>query len=710
MIGDVSALASDAVPSAIPTKLGSQKFVVPPIPSRPKGPTTPPTLGGIRPKTPTGQNPIIEPNRPLGRPNSKATSLGIPVINRLPEIPGSGRIATPAAPPPAATPAAPPPAATPAAPPPAVPAPPMVATRTVVAEIEVSEPTEVSSTPVPTTPAAPEATSAATDQARAETDDEVARRAARESRRTSLGIAVVPSGVMVLPAAPALRTASEEESRDTSVMEALDKPDEVDEVDEVDALGATMPLQPIRASGISPAIEEPTPSGDWTMKIGADGGRTIEKRIPEVRAAEAAANAADARPAGQAMRQPTGNWLIALDPSKPDGWSEPSKVDALPIAEAPPGPPASTVASSKLLDSSPRAPSIDPGADEGPKVQIDPTLIEPLQPMPALEADEPPVIVVPVAAARPPLPGMPLPAASVARPIAPTASAPARSVPEAPRPVTDAGAGFFRDSGDVANLSGESTAIGARTHPRRRLVIVAASAIAVALGIILVITLGKKDELRQPTANAARLEDEGRPATAPGNAEDTAPAITPPPGGDPAVAPGAPDEIELPADDAADAMPPPIEPGDVGAATDCSVPVASRPSGAEIVLDKATVGTTPATLTLPCGVEARLVLRKSRYVSAHRTITPKAGGQRPVRVALARVTLQVKVSSTPPGATITLAGKTIGVTPTMVKLPAFEAASLKIAKVGFGPVLKKITPTQNSMAVHVTLTKGAKRR
>jgi len=42
-------------------------------------------------------------------------------------------------------------------------------------------------------------------------------------------------------------------------------------------------------------------------------------------------------------------------------------------------------------------------------------------------------------------------------------------------------------------------------------------------------------------------------------------------------------------------------------------------------------------------------------------VTPRAEGQKPVRVALAKVTFVVKVSSSPPGATILLAGANFGV-------------------------------------------------
>jgi hypothetical protein len=142
------------------------------------------------------------------------------------------------------------------------------------------------------------------------------------------------------------------------------------------------------------------------------------------------------------------------------------------------------------------------------------------------------------------------------------------------------------------------------------------------------------------------------------------------------------------------------------ASTTCVVDVSSTPSGAEIVLDGNVVGTTPTALTLPCGVDAKLTFKKSRYLAQTRTVTPNPQGTRPVKVGLARATYSVKVSSSPVGATITLDGKVIGVTPTTVKLPAFETSTLKISKPGYAVDTRKVTPKANNLSVHATLKKG----
>jgi len=169
-----------------------------------------------------------------------------------------------------------------------------------------------------------------------------------------------------------------------------------------------------------------------------------------------------------------------------------------------------------------------------------------------------------------------------------------------------------------------------------------------------------------------------------------------PPAVDAAVA------IEEPVPDAAVVAPPPVAP------TDCTVDVTSSPSGAEILHGKDVLGTTPATLTLPCGTQTRLVLRKSRFAPTPRTVTPTAKGVK-LRVALAKPQFSVKVSSSPTGATITSNGKTLGVTPTVIKLPANEPATIVIAKPGFTADARKITPKQNNTTVHASLKKKGRR-
>ena len=649
------------------------------------------------------------------------------------------------------------------APPMQQPAPPVVAPAAKRApEVEVSEPTDLTAIPqvedeLPdgvadsTIPIAVphEAGSAPVMIVAEKPKDDRPERTIREPRRTTIGVAVVPSGVMVLPAAPALRTPSEDEVRDTGVMDVPSATAQStapmtargDAIDDVDALSATLPPQePLRPSVVRATVEEPTPSGDWTMSTGADGPTitpTPREKLP-------------------IKKGPlTGNWVIALDPSQPDGWSEPSKVAKPPVAE-PPGPPVSAVSSEKPLDSNRRL-ATEPSWAPEPTVQVDPTLVGPLKPMPKLDEDvedededdpalpPPPSVQRPIVgedglmAAQSTMPGMapsgsdamsvpmrgPMPGSYVTPPagqphLASASGAnPALSfTPE--RVVTDAGSGFFRDSGDLASYaSGPAPAIDDARRRKRMIVILASAAAFVVLGVILLLALGsgggKPDT--SGTADAAGKPDTvdkhsiavtsvDAGAETPRAIDAATVSVAPP--SDAAKAMVAP-----PSDAAKVVVAPPVDAAVASETpTDCKVAVSSVPGGAEIVIGKDVVGATPASLTLPCGLEAKLVVRKARFVSQTRLVTPKATGGKPVKVILTKVTFSVKVSSTPSGASITVGTKAMGFTPNMVKLPAFELSTLKLAKDGFAPDIQKITPKQNNQTVHSTLKKqpGAKKR
>ncbi len=743
-------IASPADTGELPPKNANQKFVVPSLPTLPPGRSRPISRP---PPTPTtlGVAPLQRPDKEDLSTTMRGTKPAAAITTRTPP-PAS--TPPPLPPPRTPTPAAalpvvkPPRMATPFAPMPIVqqPAPPIVApAKPREPEVEVGEPTDLTGIPqvedeyVPdqvadsTAPVAiPHERGSAPVPVVAAKPAESTGKMGREGRRTVMGVAVVPSGVMVLPAAPAIRQPSEDETRDTSVMTAQTPTSQItvrgDAVDDVDALSATLPPQPLRPSVLRATVEEPTPSGDWTMTPGVNGP-TI---IPTPREKLARAGTAPAP-----MGPQTGDWMIALDPSQPDGWSEPSKVEKRPAGELPPGPPVSVVSSARPLDSNRRLGTepayVDPDVD---KVQVDPTLIGAPIVMPNLddESEDPPLPpppstaypvvgedgLMPIPASlhstpqgtyeAPPMPGAMAhhvpgsipnnvftPPAGLPHLAAASGSTPVFSAPKpaftAPRVVTDAGSGFFRESGDIPSYASGPTPAVADTGGRKRLIVIVASAVGVAiLGIILLLALGG--------GNDKKSTDTAGPATPPDKQNVV---VTP----KPAIDAGSEVAVAVDAAEAVKATPDPVAPPE--SPVDCKVTVSSVPSGAEILINKNVVGTTPTSLTLPCGAEAKLVLRKARYSASTREVTPKVG-MKPVKVVLGKVTFSVKVSSTPPGASITVSGKPMGFTPTTVKLPAFESSTLKIAKDGFTSDSPKITPKQNNQTVHATLKRTSKRR
>jgi hypothetical protein len=241
-----------------------------------------------------------------------------------------------------------------------------------------------------------------------------------------------------------------------------------------------------------------------------------------------------------------------------------------------------------------------------------------------------------------------------------------------------------RQSG-AANLFGgvgDSTSLVEINRRKRLIVILASAGLAVVIGTVLYLVLRKSDDKPTP---------ETKHEVQPPPAVDAAAMIATPEVIDAAVVepPVTPDA----AVEQASVRPPPQR--------DCMIEVDSSPSGADIVRGDQVIGTTPTQIALPCGVATRLVFRKAKLSSVTKTVTASDNAR--VRVAFAKPMLSVKVTSSPPGATITVGGKSLGVTPAMVKLPANESATLVISKPGFTNDSQKFTPKQNNQSVHFSL-------
>ncbi|MBA3822058.1 MAG: PEGA domain-containing protein [Deltaproteobacteria bacterium] len=455
-----------------------------------------------------------------------------------------------------------------------------------------------------------------------------------------------------------------------------------------------------------PHVEEATPSGDWTMIPTAEGPTIIPRtsakppRSPMSPAGNttptALAAATPGAPGAQADgKGPTGDWTIARVDDAPDGWSAPAKVEK-PRANVRlhTGPPVATVSGEKALavTSTAKQFEIEEATKSGLKVEIDETLSAPSAP---LRGD-----VSGPSASGPNF------AEGGGLPLAPNMTA---SLVEGRHPSRASGS-FPSSSGSFSNADSRfdspSTMTLERSRRRRRLVVIlVTAAVAVAAGVVLLFGMGGTQRPRNPAGSIAGSEHPPK--------DPTQPVITERVPADAAVAGSAdaPQVAVVPPLDAAVEVTPSPDAATGGAAAlsgDCSVEIASSPAGLEVVHDKASLGVTPTKVTLPCGVVAKLTFRKAKYVSQQRMITPAAKGSR-LRVALARPTFSVKVSSSPPGATITAGGRSLGVTPTVVKLPAFDTSTLLLKKPGFTPETHKIAPKQNNQTVHAALKKAARR-
>ncbi|HEY4055272.1 MAG TPA: PEGA domain-containing protein [Kofleriaceae bacterium] len=661
LLGGMPAITPAGTPALAapprPATPSKPPVVMPPI--RPPGSTNPPPLKGeVRAKAPSIPPPVPAIPTPIGHQGSgsvgKGTSLGLPALDRKPAPidmsqtmrgPAPGvNLSQPAKIDMSQTMRGTRPAAAPL---PIAPPPPVIE--------EPSEKTDISGAP-----AAPSEDSR------------------KIGRSTSIGVAISASGGFQLPALP-------EETRDTQEISA------VTEIPEPDA----PPAKP----SITPVVEEA--SGDWTMTP-SDDGPTFEPRVKDV-------------PKGP----PTGDWSIALDPSQPDGWSEPSKIEKRPPGELPPGPPVSAVAGERPLDSTDRG---GPRAvDEGPKIQIDPTLIEPLAPMPPIDStgsvpsiqDDgrpssvmalPPPPIVPMGAMAAGLAQQELgvaetvPQLQALNPaVMPNAYAPAAPIRG---DITDANTGFFRDTGGVPSLDHRDSytagAMAVQSKKQRNTIIAVAAAALLLIVIIALLATGKK--------KAKPVE---QTVTPPQKVETKAPVATPPPPTHEAVTPPTETPVDAgtqvataPTTTPTETPPPP---------TDCIVAVNTVPSGAEISIGDKVLQNTPAKLTLPCGEQTSLTLKKAKYqLYTTKPFKPSAEKQKSFKIALARTTFSVKVASTPPGASVYLGTKSLGITPAVIKVPQFDTSTLKITKDGYQAETQTVAPKNNNLSITVALKKLAK--
>gem|GEM_PF-2301730 len=584
------------------------------------------------------------------------------------------------------------------------PSPPVVAAaRAPAVEVELAEPTDLSMVP--------QATPASDAAADVHTEPEILR-----PRKTAMGVAVIaPDG-----AGRAYEGTTGDLTIEDGSLAAAEEPTGADPILDGNATieSADLPagMVPTLTDEATPgAGDEPTPSEYWTIGAGGalapspkrartpsggaratpatpPGGAPVSGSGPHTTNGSGAAKTDGAAVPGAAL--PSGDWLIALDPGAPDGWSAPFEtVPAAQVADEAPEP-------------EPRRrpmPRVDAMPAIEPKVQIDPTLIEPLATLPAEDVygqrtSSPNLPMYAPTAGMPPTPyGQPAfppqafgPPTAPAYPLDPSY----QMVPIAsPRAVT---------AGDSGNGFGVPRhALPARARRRRVIIVLASAIVAVVIGVVLLARLTAKHDATGP---ADKHGEAARPAPAP-----PAPVVPPHvPAG--AAIPASPAEVpaDPPANPAAEPAPATTTPVTVAPGT-CYADVSSQPPGAEIVLGAGhVVGTTPQKITLPCGDKVELTIRKGRLVPASRSVTPTAEGA-PVRVALGKQMVQVKVSSLPMGATITLNGKSLGVTPTTIRLPALETSSLTLAKDGYATDTQKVTPKANGVSLHATLRKLERR-
>lgn len=462
---------------------------------------------------------------------------------------------------------------------------------------------------------------------------------------------------------------------------------QVDAVGKTDIVPAVGRSGGMRASEIMAAI----PTEDWTMTPDAPAPTVLTP----VDKAPAPAEESEPTPAPGSPPKgpPTGNWTISLDPET--GWSEPEKLPAAAPVPAPEKPKRKATAGNPSLAVSSDKPIHAVEWEEKPtgigeaKIEIDPTLMQPHKPMPALDDEE--AESAPLAA-PPPAPSWqddaPLPLAPM-----PPRGLPANQPPPGP---FGAGPGVPLPPTPPATAFSAVDAGGAALSKKRLIVIgICAAAVVALIAIVSIVVLGGDKKPKQTAATD----------TGSGSAAIAVPVAPPDAAAEQQIVRETGSATETGSGSAAAVVdtPPPVASGP------CKVDINSVPGGADILVDKKKIATTPGTIELPCGTESTVMLKKAKFLATPRSITPSAEKPNKVTIKLGKMMFSIKVTSTPAGATITVGGRSAGVTPATVKVAGFEASMIKITKPGFAPDTSKVTAKSNGLAHHVVLKKATRR-
>jgi hypothetical protein len=136
-----------------------------------------------------------------------------------------------------------------------------------------------------------------------------------------------------------------------------------------------------------------------------------------------------------------------------------------------------------------------------------------------------------------------------------------------------------------------------------------------------------------------------------------------------------------------------------------TISVNSTPSGATIVLDGTTRGTTPANLTGISVGSHTLVLKKNGYSDYSTSVTVSPGKTVSVSATLTVSTGTISANSTPSGAIIVLDGITKGITPASLTGISVGSHTLVLEKNGYNDYSTSVTVSPGKTAsVSATLT------
>ncbi len=117
----------------------------------------------------------------------------------------------------------------------------------------------------------------------------------------------------------------------------------------------------------------------------------------------------------------------------------------------------------------------------------------------------------------------------------------------------------------------------------------------------------------------------------------------------------------------------------------------SKPSGANVTLDGEYQGQTPLVLELAPGKAQRINVSRAGYRRYNETLTLAAGQRQARELTLQAQLGQVRITVSPPEATVRVNGRVVGTGSQTLSLPAFEQ-SVEVSLAGYATQRQRVTP------------------
>ncbi|MFN0249188.1 MAG: PEGA domain-containing protein [Kofleriaceae bacterium] len=238
---------------------------------------------------------------------------------------------------------------------------------------------------------------------------------------------------------------------------------------------------------------------------------------------------------------------------------------------------------------------------------------------------------------------------------------------------------------------------------RRRWMIIGGVAVFASL-VLLVLVIATRGEDKTATAattpqttTTEKKQPSGEKVTMAVTApvETTVTSPTPPTPVTPAKAPATMDEEAATGD--------PNSPPVVGSGP-CKLTVTTTPAGSIVRLDDQVMGPSPITIQGACA-RRRVDAKHPRYAPGTKWVNLAADKPASVDIPLSRPTHRITVISQPAGATVSIAGKRAGTTPTAVQMMGFTRVALTIEKKGYQTVVESVYSKSDGERRTVTLTR-----